>query len=192
MTLPPVIRIFFAIDLSEPVKERIAGLITTLKKASKTHGIRWTRPENLHITLQFLAEMHTEHLPKLMDNVRTRIEATMKRSQFRIGGLQLFPNPYRPRVIVLNVLQQESLLQLSELIGEAIKASEYPIESRPFRAHLTLGRIKQPQGMSLSFLEDCSPPEFEAIDVEEVILFRSEPHSDGSKYSVLERVALNG
>lgn len=190
MTLPPVIRIFFAIDLSESVKERIAGLIATLKKASKTNSIRWSKPENLHITLQFLAEIQSEHVPVLLQNVQSRIEKAIQPIHFNIGTLHLFPNPYRPRVIVLDVLQQESLQQLSALIGDAITATHYTIEDRPFRAHMTLGRIKQPQGMSLNFLEDCALPAFEAVDVHEVVLFRSEPQPEGSKYSVLEKITL--
>ena len=66
MTLPPVIRIFFAVELSLDIKQKLAGLITILKKKSKTNAIRWTMPENLHITLQFLKEVRSEHLEQLI------------------------------------------------------------------------------------------------------------------------------
>lgn len=190
MTLPPVIRVFFAIDLPEPVKEKLGAFISTLKKKSRTHGIRWTRSENLHITLQFLAETHTEDLQPLIHNVRARMEGAVKSSQLTFGALHLFPNPYRPRVIVLDVIPQDELVTLSRLIGEGLKDSNYEIENRPFRAHLTLGRIKQPQGINLSFLSECSVPEFEKLTVGEVILFRSEPQPEGSKYTVMEKLAL--
>src|SRR5579885_645675 len=188
MTLPPVIRIFFAIDLPEPAKERLGSYISTLKKKAKTNGIRWTKPENLHITLQFLAEVHSEHLPELVRNVRSRIEGTLQGATLTFGSLHLFPSPYRPRVIVLNVAPQDELTVLSELIGEGIKASNYKIEDRPFRAHLTLGRIKQPQGVNLGFLDDSQPVELEEIDVREIVLFRSEPQPEGSKYTIMEKL----
>lgn len=192
MTLPPVIRVFFAIDLPSETKERMEEFIAALKKKSRTHGIRWTKPVNLHVTLQFLAETHTEHLPALIENVRSRIEGAVKRSEFRFGSLHLFPNPYRPRVIVLDILPQDNLAVLSGLIGEGIQATHYEIEDRPYRAHLTLGRIKQPRGMKLNFLSECELPEFENIRVDEVVLFRSEPQPEGSEYTVIERVALAG
>jgi 2'-5' RNA ligase len=192
MTLPPVIRVFFAVDLPDAVKERLGEFITVLKKKSRTHGIRWSKPVNLHITLQFLAETQTEHLPALIENVRARIEGAVKRSELRFGSLHLFPNPYRPRVIVLEVVSQENLALLSGLIGEGIKATHYDIEDRPFRAHLTLGRIKQPQGIKLGFLSACEVPEFEKIMVNEVVLFRSEPQPEGSEYTVIEKMALTG
>src|SRR5579863_8725509 len=104
MTLPPVIRIFFAIDLPATAKERLGEFINILRKKSRTHGIRWTKPVNLHITLQFLAETNTEDLPVLIANVRSRVEGSIKHSELRFGSLHLFPNPYRPRVIVLDII----------------------------------------------------------------------------------------
>jgi 2'-5' RNA ligase len=190
MTLPPVIRIFFAIDLPEHAKEQLGGFINRLKKKSRSHGIRWSKPENLHITLQFLAEAKTEHLSALIENVKSRVKEITQASTLVFGRLHLFPSPYRPRVIVLDIAPQEELFALASVIGEGIKASNYEIESRPFRAHLTLGRIKQPQEMNLSFLSECDIPAFEAIDVSEVVLFRSEPQPEGSKYTVMERITL--
>lgn len=195
MTLPPVIRIFFAIDLPESTKEKIKGVISVLKKTSRANGspwgIRWTKSDNLHITLQFLAEVHAEHLPLLIANVRSKIKNASKGLSFTFGALHLFPDPYRPRVIVLDVTPQEDFAELSRLIGEGIQATSYEIESRPFRAHLTLGRIKQPQSMKLSFLSECEMPPFENINVGDIAVFRSEPQPEGSQYTVIERIALD-
>ena len=190
MTLPPVIRIFFAIELPPFAKEALGCYIAALKKKSKSNHIRWTKPENLHLTLQFLPEVRTEHLTTLIENVRKKIEGSIKNSTITFGALHLFPNPYRPRVIVLEIEQQDYLANISQLMGEGIKASHYDIENRPFRAHLTLGRIKQPRGVDLSFLSMASKPEMGEMEIKEAILFRSEPQPEGSKYTVLERIGF--
>ncbi len=190
MTLPPVIRIFFAIDLPLSAKKTLGGFIGMLKKKSKSRAVRWAKPENLHITLQFLAEVQTRHLSQLIDKVRAEMTETMKSPPLTLGGLHLFPSPYRPRVIVLEVAPQDNLAKLSELIGRGIKASSYEVETRPFRGHLTLGRIKQPQNIHLNFLSECSLPTVEKIEVKEVVLFRSEPRSEGSTYTLMEKIAL--
>ncbi len=190
MTLPPVIRIFFAIDLPPSIKEKVSDYMAALKKASKTNGIRWSRPENLHITLQFLATIKTEHLKLLTENVRAKLGNAVLHPQISLGSVHVFPDPYRPRVIVLDVLPQDELAILSRLIGEGIQATHYEIENKPFRAHLTLGRIKQPHGMSLSFLSDCDVPAMDKIDLGEVVLFRSEPLPEGSKYTPIDRIPL--
>jgi 2'-5' RNA ligase len=190
MTLPPVIRIFFAIDLPLSAKETLGQFIGMLKKKSKSNAIRWTKPENLHITLQFLAEVQTSHLPTLIDKVKTEIKGMMKSSNLTFGTLHLFPNPYRPRVIVLDITPQNDIARLAELIGRGITSSQYDVETRPFRGHLTLGRIKQPQDIQLNFLAGCKLPAIPELEMKEVILFRSEPQPEGSKYTVMERIGL--
>jgi 2'-5' RNA ligase len=190
MSLPPVIRIFFAIDLPESAKTMLGDFISTLKKASKTNGIRWTRPENLHITLQFLATVKTEDIPALVENVRARMVEAIKHSRISLGSLHLFPNPYKPRVIVIDIVPQDDLVILSRLVGDGIKATHYETEARAYRAHLTLGRIKQPQGINLGILSDCEVPQLGKIEVSEVVLFRSEPQMEGSRYTVMERIAV--
>lgn len=190
MTFPPVIRIFFAIDLPDAAKEKLGRFISSIKKKSRSNAIRWTKAENLHITLQFMPEVKAEHLTKLIEHVRSRMAGSSKSIKLSLGELHLFPNPYRPRVIVLEVAPQEQLANLSGLIGQGITDGDYQIESRPFRAHLTIGRIKQPQGINLSFLSEFKSAEVEDITMEEIVLFRSEPQPEGSQYTVLEKISL--
>lgn len=190
MTLPKVARVFFAIDLPLETKDRVGKYISLLKKKSKSHGIRWTRPENLHITLQFLAKIKGEHIPPLIANVKQAVKDTIKTSSFKLGKIHLFPNPYRPRVIVLEISSQDDIAKLAEAIGFGISNTHYPVEERPFRGHLTIGRLKQPHGLNLQFLNEVDLPIFDEIVLNEVILFQSEPQPEGSKYTVLEKIQL--
>ena len=107
-----------------------------------------------------------------------------------LGSLRLFPDPYRPRVIVLDVGPQTELAELARLIGGGIEAAQYQIDSRPFKAHLTLGRIKQPHGIQLSFLARAVLPQWERLPVKEVMLYRSEPQPEGSLYTIMEKIPL--
>lgn len=190
MTLPAVIRIFFAIDLPPAAKETLGGLIASLKKKSRSNAIRWSKPENLHITLQFLAEVRSEHLAVLIDRVRSEMEGVVSHTALTLGALRLFPSPYRPRVIVLDIASQTELAELSKIIGKGIQAAHYEVENRPFRAHLTLGRIKYPQNVDLNFLSEFTRAPFEKIEVSEVVLFRSEPQPEGSHYTIMEKIVL--
>ena len=190
MTLPPVVRVFFAIDLPEAIRDEVGKFIGQLKKRAKPHAIRWSRPENLHITLQFLAEVRSEHIPLMLENVRKEMVGAIKKSILSLRGLELFPSPFRPRVIVLDIFPQEHLSLLAEVIGRGIVASGYEVEDRPFRAHLTLGRIKQPHAVSLSFLSEFTVPTIDKIAVQDVVLFRSEPQPEGSRYTVIERLRV--
>lgn len=187
-----VLRVFFAIDLSDEAKKKIEIFINALKKKARSKAIRWTKPENLHITLQFLAAVNSDDLPKLIEIVRTEIAGKIKNSYVKLENLQLFPSPYRPRVIVLNLTPQADLVNLASAIGHGIQELHYPLDERPFKGHLTIGRIKHIEGVKLNFLSDIDPPVFNKIKVNEVVLFRSDPQPEGSKYTVIEKIVLNG
>jgi 2'-5' RNA ligase len=191
MTLPPVVRVFFAVELSAEMKERVGQYIGTLKKRLKSHAIRWTKPENLHITLQFLAEVQSEHLPLLIENVKKEVMGKAKNIMLTIGAIHVFPNPYRPRVIVLDIAPQTELAALAGWVGSGIRQTNYAVEDRPFRGHLTLGRIKLPKDLDLSFINEREPPVTEKIDLNSIVLFRSEPMPEGSQYTVVNRIAFN-
>lgn len=190
MTLPSNIRIFFGIDLNEATKKSIGHFIQSLKKASKTYAIRWSRPENLHITLQFLDNFKSDDLHHLLDNVKKQLKNMSIKLSFSFTTLDLYPSPYHPRVIVLDVVPQSELESLSRAIGAGITASAYKTEDRAYRAHVTLGRIKQPNDVSLQFLNKQVVPIFEEITMDEIVLFRSEPQTCGSLYTVLERLSF--
>lgn len=192
MTFPPIVRVFFAIDLPAATREQLTVFMNRVKRMAKPHAIRWTKPENLHITLQFLPEVHSQDLPSLIANVREQLAIDINQLMITFGALQLFPHPFRPRVLVLDVAPQATLSGLSSLVGKGVAASQLPVEDRPFRAHLTLGRIKQPQGLDLKFISQfATPPAVDPFGVKDIVLFRSEPQPEGSHYSVLERIDLN-
>lgn len=190
MTLPKVWRIFFAIDIAPDLKTALGEFITTLKNQSRSQAIRWSCPENLHITLQFLAQVASDDVPVILEAVKEVVKKEAQKTRFKLGRLEVFPSRFRPRVIVIDIEAQAGLAELSAKIGKGIQAANYEIEEKPFRAHLTLGRIKQPQGVRLQFLDEVECPIKEEVIVEEVTLFRSEPRSEGSSYTVIERISL--
>lgn len=189
MSLPPVVRVFFAIDLPEEIKQQVGNYISSLKKKSKSNSIRWSKPENLHITLQFMGSVDSNDLSEIIERVRDKISGVFKNIPIQLGALQLFPNPFKARVIVFDVLPQDVLTELSEEIGQGIEAAGYETEDRRFRAHMTLGRIKH-QSVKLKFLEEVDLLDIDPITIDEVVLFRSEPTPTGSQYLPLERIGL--
>ena len=52
--LPDRIRAFVAIQLDAKVEDAVAEFIEAMRAAS--HGVRWTRRANLHLTLRFLGD----------------------------------------------------------------------------------------------------------------------------------------
>ena len=190
MTIPLSMRIFFAVDLPSSAREKMSVFIEALKKRSKTQMIRWSRPENLHITLQFLPEIPSNDIPVLIEAVHAALSHHVNTSLVELGRLHLFPSVFHPRVIVLDVQPQEQLAILSKEIGSAIQLSGHEIEKRTFKAHLTIARIKNMRSVDLSFLSEFKAPPIEPFKLDKVVLFRSEPKPEGSHYTVLDEIGL--
>ena len=107
-----------------------------------------------------------------------------------LGGVRAFPAPRRPRVVVLELAPEAPLAELAAAVERGVVAAGFAPEQRPFRAHLTLGRVRSPnRGVAVT-----SPvtTEGEAFDVAEAVLFRSELQRSGARHTPLERVPLGG
>ncbi|MDP1136475.1 RNA 2',3'-cyclic phosphodiesterase, partial [Klebsiella pneumoniae] len=61
-------RAFVAIELDTATAGRIAKWIRTLK--SQVADVRWSRPEQLHVTLKFLGDVDNRELPQLCAAMR--------------------------------------------------------------------------------------------------------------------------
>lgn len=190
MTLPELIRVFFAVNLNDHQKKCLREWMASLKVAAKSKNLRWTKSTNLHITLQFMPAVRTMDLPRLIQNTEKEIASIKTKIEFELGEIRLFPSPYHPRNMVLNLTPQVELAALSAAIGRGILATNYPIETRPFQGHVTLCRIKQPNLVNLDFLSKATLPDIGKIKVSEVILYRSEPQAEGSVYTPLSSIAL--
>lgn len=184
----PLIRAFFAIDLPENVQEKIYHVMGDLQKKLPTNLVKWTRPQHLHITLQFMPEVEWDEIQALVGNVRVEL-AQAKSFVIELDSLALFPTPNQPHLIALQSKSQEQLANLASLIGKGIVATDYPIEDRPFRSHVTLGRFPREHLKSVS-LDGVTLPIIEKIKVNEVVFFQSEPSNEGSDYIPLMHVKL--
>ena len=60
-------RTFIALEITENIKELLAGI--QQKIGSKTGGIKWVKPKNMHLTLKFLGEIEDkDNFIKLIKN----------------------------------------------------------------------------------------------------------------------------
>jgi 2'-5' RNA ligase len=179
------IRAFFAIEPGPDARRAATDLARRLRGDSGGDGVRWVRPEALHVTLRFLGEIEATRAPPLARRASQGL-AALRPFALRLGPVELFPSPRRPRVIALGLEPVAPLLELAEAVERACVAQGFPAEDRPFRAHLTLGRVREQRLPAVAALA----PSAAEFAVEEAVLFRSELSSAGSRYVPLERVPL--
>lgn len=137
------VRVFVALDLPQDAKDLLNETMLQLQ-AGLPNGIRWVRPDGIHLTLKFLGDVDAgmvEPLLETMGRVATLAEPSC--FDMQLTRLGMFPNAREPRVLWAGVGgDMAALARLQQSVDEAISGLGFPPERRPFRPHLTLGRVR--------------------------------------------------
>ena len=187
------IRAFLAMDPSPEVLQRIADIQEVLKKTLRG-SISWVRPEGIHLTLKFFGDTAADNLPPISEVV-SRQAAGMRTLHLNIKGLGVFPGIRRPRVLWLGVGGEVArLIALQGVLDQGFETCGIKKEERPFRAHLTLARIKSPQGLSGldKVLEEKEAESAGSFEAKGLILFKSDLTPKGAIYTVLADFPFQG
>lgn len=186
-------RLFFALDLSEESLDRLVDLQDGFREETPDGvRIRWTPRSNMHLTLKFLGS----HEPDLIDEfaaVMDELTADLEPFEMTVEGLGAFPHPRDPRILWVGV-DDESAAQLATLHRDTEKRLErYGVEEdeHPFKAHITVGRVKSGNAPKLSSLQpDDLRDTFGSTEVDAVTLYESELDDSGATYHVRHRSPL--
>ncbi len=134
------VRAFLGVPLTAELQETIHSLQNTLK--ARIRDIRWSRPENLHLTLHFFGETEQENLEKIRVSMLS-VKRCHRPFQVDVIGLGAFPSLRRPRVIWLGLNPQDQLEQLHSDCQRVVREAGLVTDSRPYSPHLTIGRARQ-------------------------------------------------
>ena len=182
------IRAFLAIEPPEEVLAAVMRLQEKLK-GEVAGKVGWTRPQGNHLTLKFFGDIDNTDVEKIGAVVKFHISAVTS-LLLKIEKIGVFPDLRRPRVIWAGTTgDTEKLTMLQNKLDVDFAGLGFPPENRPFRAHLTLGRIKVPHGLAgigeaIKKLSDFKAGEFRAA---ELILFQSQLTPHGAIYTKLEK-----
>ncbi len=178
-------RLFVAVF--PPLKLREEAL-RTARSLLPGDRIRWSRPENVHLTLKFLGDVDEEKL----DEVHTTLEslcADHTPFDTRTAGLGAFPSARRARILWAGVRGAgfEELRSLAADLDDAIASLGFEREERPYTPHLTLGRVRGQPGNLDPLPEDAENSGFRVRQVE---LVESTLTPKGAVYQTVGAFAL--
>ncbi|MDD5031879.1 MAG: RNA 2',3'-cyclic phosphodiesterase [Patescibacteria group bacterium] len=136
-------RLFMALNLPRETKEKLRVYLEDL--ARQNRGIKWVNIDGLHLTLHFLGYLDERKMEEVKDMMR-ELSGKFGRMNFSLKRLDAFPNLVRPRIVFLEAKQagDQSVFDLQELLGLELIKLKIDIDDRPWRSHLTLGRVKLP------------------------------------------------
>jgi 2'-5' RNA ligase len=178
------VRLFVAIALPAPVIAEALGLCRDLERA------RWSRPDQLHLTLRFLGEIEGEKVSVLRAALR---EVHAPAFSLGLSGVGVFPRRRRPaQVLWTGVIPEEPLRALETAVSAAL-APHAPPADHPFSPHLTLARFREDPGPALSaYLAAHASFLGQPWLVEEFRLYRSTLGPGGAVHDLVERYPLAG
>lgn len=154
---PPQLRLFVAIELPDDVRAAIADVVAALKRAGADAGLRWARPDGIHLTLKFLGNVPEARVPAIVDAMRQQLQSA---SSFEIapGGIGAFftgkgdPFNKHPREVHRHNLRvlwlgagrdNAPLLDAAARVEAALNPLGFPPERTAFFPHLTLARMRE-------------------------------------------------
>lgn len=176
------VRMFVAIALPEDVRAALGQVTAALAAQSPPRAVRWVKPELMHVTLRFLGDTAVSLLPTITAEL-DRVTAQHQRFNLTVTGLGCFPNRKRPRVIWAGL--QGGVAQ-AQALAAAVNVMLSPLgwekEERPFRPHLTLGRVND--GRSLSGIDWGMEIAGMEVGVTAVHLIESQLRPSGPVYTV--------
>jgi 2'-5' RNA ligase len=187
-----LIRSFLAIELPGLILRKIGEVQGGLK--SSRADARWTNPETIHLTLKFFGNIEESRIDSIFKSIEEPIRSTPPFS-LKVRGVGAFPHLKNPRVIWIGLVdEREALTSLQKQIETYLEKIGFQPEDRPFRPHLTMGRMKSSRGKEelAERMERYREEEFGDFEVERVVLFKSDLRPSGPIYTPLGDVRLGG
>jgi 2'-5' RNA ligase len=184
--MPETYRLFIAVEISPEVRAELVVAQQRLKRGD--FPVKWAAPESMHLTLHFLGETDVTLLPRLSAALDAALSGQSGMT-LRLDGAGALPNLRRPSVVWVGVGGATAALERAQAAaGQALESLGLPRETRPFRAHLTLGRARREAaptqleqlGTAIRALPPLAPLLW---DVERVVLFRSDLRPSGPLYT---------
>jgi RNA 2',3'-cyclic 3'-phosphodiesterase len=181
-------RLFIGVPLPPNARLETTRLLGELR--AQEWPVRWVRDEGLHVSLKFFGELTSDRVDAIGEMLSFAAQG-MKPIGMSMQGIGVFPAWERPRVIHLELVAGSDLELLQDRIERGGERLGFSPEGRPFRPHITLGRVREgqrlPSGWN-SVLEQIRLDDDFIAD--RVVLYESQLSASGPAYTARTEVVL--
>ncbi len=181
-------RLFIGVPLPPNARTEASRMLGELR--AQEWPVRWVRDEGLHVTLKFFGELTSDRVDAIGEMLSFAAK-DMKPIVMSMRGIGVSPAWERPRVIHLDLEAGPDLELLQDRIERGGDQLGFSPEGRPFRPHVTLGRVREghrlPSGWHTTLDGIRSDDAFIA---DRVVLYESQLTPAGPTYSARTEVVL--
>lgn len=184
-------RLFIALPISDEIRKECEALQAVGK--TKIASVKWVDPRQIHLTLVFLGWTDPTLQAEIERVIREVSEAAAPFS-INVTGLGVFPQLRSPKVVWAGVPEEKPLMALQQALAKKIGSAGLPLESRPYRPHLTLGRVREGSVPDpfVRWITEEKEKTLGTCAVTQVMLMESQLGPGGSVYNCRFASALKG
>jgi len=184
-----VMRVFFGIGLDDSSREAL--LHAMIPYRSMGSSIRWTAPQNIHLTVKFLGEIKPSVFSRLVEAL-DHPSRLGKKFVMKITHFGKFPSGRGVSIFWAGITPDPALTELGQNLDERLRPFDFPREDRPFTPHITLGRNKSTADFSrlCQSLEEQTYTAIVHMPVSSFQLFESRLTPQGPIYTVKKELPL--
>jgi len=174
-------RLFAAIPMNGAVQDALSALLMRYRKTD--WPVKWVRSEGLHITVKFLGSVEAERTGAIADALADASAGTPA-LPFTLREVGAFPGFARARVLWAGLESETALELLVDRVERRCAALGFAVEGRPFRPHVTLGRLRDGARLPTAAIHELEReiPSGSCV-ADRLVLFESVPGSGGSTYT---------
>lgn len=174
-------RLFVAIRLPRPIRERLLSLVGGVP------GARWQSDDQLHLTVRFIGEVDRRQAE---DVATALLSIAFPPFDIALQGAGHFGQGTRAGALWIGVTPHDRLLALHRKVDHACRRAGLPPEGRAYLPHITVARLSRTAGPVERFLETASAAASEPFTVDSFCLYESTLGSERATYEVAERYPL--
>ena len=185
-----MIRLFIALTISDDVKTKLGKIIQHLQ--SKNSDVKWVTPNNLHLTIKFIGNCDQAQVSGIITQLEqaASVHSPVQSSFTGLGG---FPSLEKPKVIWIDIEKnREQIISLAKDVDQSLTMIGFEKDSKLFKPHLTLGRVKKDIKSvgSMSFLKEIKRADIDTC-FDSLELIHSTLTQRGPIYKTLHKISLN-
>lgn len=179
-----MIRLFLALNIPEEIKSRLIEIRDSVAGLN----YNWEKKEKLHLTIKFIGdfpETDLNYLGKELDFIKDF--SSVKCSINKFG---FFFKDNKPSILWAGMEVDKGIIKIVDEVNSFFERYFISKDKRKFNPHLTLLRIKNNPGND--FVNKFKNYTFNSINfiADSITLYKSELHSDGSKYFEIKNYKL--
>ena len=152
--------------------------------------IKWENADKFHLTMFFIGEADADKYDQIKSGlIETERILNSDVLNFSFKEFNAFPNLKYPRVLFLDLLNEnEKVFLLSEKINSIMSRLGFKNDKK-FYPHITLGRVKRDRKLNLTSLNKDAGI-IHKFSLSELCLMQSKLSGNGSEYTTMNKYSL--